>query len=146
MFGRSLATAVAALALSGAVSCHAAGVAPGPLAADAGRVPAGRWGATGVVLDVAADRAATDFVCAHGTIDEPLRLDRDGRFDVRGTHVNERGGPSREGEEARPRPARYLGRVDGDTITLAIELAEPAETLGPYKLTRGATPRLVKCQ
>jgi len=145
MFERSLVAAVAALALLCAVSCQAGGAAQGPLAADANRVPAGRWGAVGVVLDVTAEGATIDYVCAHGTIDEPLRL-RDGRFDVRGTHVNERGGPSREGEESRARPTRYLGRLDGDTLTLTIELSEPQETLGPYKLARGATPRLVKCQ
>jgi hypothetical protein len=108
------------------------------------RVPVGSWGGDHVGLEVAQADAQVEFDCARGTLEGPLRLDSRGRFDVNGTYVQERGGPEREGEE-RGRPARYSGTCDGRTLTLTIRLTEPKQTLGPYRLTRGATPSLRKC-
>ena len=56
--------------------------------------------------------------------------------------TKEHGGPVREGEED-ARPARYSGRVQGQAMTLTISVA--GETLGPFELERGRTPRLTKC-
>jgi hypothetical protein len=109
------------------------------------RVQAGRWGGQHVALDVADAGGRIEYDCAHGTLDEPLELDRRGRFDVAGTHVRERGGPQREGEVLPSHPARYSGRVEGRTMTLTVTLTDTGDTLGPFTLTFGATPRLTKC-
>jgi hypothetical protein len=58
-----------------------------------------------------------EYDCATGGITGRIATDRDGRFDVRGTFVRERGGPQREGDEARAQPARYVGLVNGSSMT-----------------------------
>jgi hypothetical protein len=108
------------------------------------RVPAGTWGGDHVGLEVTGDGAQLELDCARGTLRGPLRLDERGRFEVYGTYVLERGGPEREGE-GDGRPARYSGTCDGETLTLTVTIDNPRETLGPYRLTRGKTPRLTKC-
>lgn len=65
-----------------------------PISASAS-VAAGTWGADHVALEVTADGGRIEYDCAHGELSEPLRLDRDGRFDVTGTHTLEHGGPVR---------------------------------------------------
>lgn len=109
------------------------------------RVPAGRWGGDGVVVQVGEQGARLEFSCAHGTIDEPLAVDARGRFDLRGTYVNERGGPVRE-DEAPPPRARYVGELDGDRLRLSITLVQPERPVGAFTLTHGRAVRLVKCQ
>ena len=56
------------------------------------------WGGTGIQLTVNDATATVEFDCAHGTIDQPLLIDQDGRFDIPGTFVREHGGPIQEGE------------------------------------------------
>jgi hypothetical protein len=106
-------------------------------------LPAGAWGGDHIALAVTAEGAAVELDCAHGTVEERIEIDGDGRFDAGGTFVREHGGPVREGEED-SQPARYAGRVEGRTMTLTITRAG-GEMLGPYELTRGRTPRLTKC-
>ncbi|HEX9670781.1 MAG TPA: hypothetical protein VGC93_15015 [Thermoanaerobaculia bacterium] len=117
-------------------------------AAAAGReqrtAPTGTWGGDHVLLEVTAGGAALELDCAHGTVEGPIRLDGEGRFDVGGTFVQERGGPVREGQE-NARPARYAGRVEGQTMTLTIAVGDGGDTLGPFELVRGRGPRLTKC-
>jgi hypothetical protein len=57
--------------------------------------------------------------------------------------VREHGGPVRVGEVPDSVPARYVGRVDGDRMTLRVLVGR--DTLGPFELRRGAEPQLFKC-
>jgi len=109
------------------------------------RVRAGQWGGQHVALDVAESGARIEYDCAHGTLDAPLDLDRDGRFEVDGTHVRERGGPQREGEQPAAYKARYSGRVEGRSMTLTVTLPESGESVGTFTLTFGTAGRLTKC-
>jgi len=109
------------------------------------RAPSGSWGATGIHLDVTDSGGTLDYDCAHGTISEPLVLDSDGRFDVKGLHFREHGGPVRENEENRGQPVRYVGRVTGDTMTLTVRPEASDTPIGEYSLARGKTGRLRKC-
>ncbi len=102
----------------------------------------GSWGGDHVALEVTAQGGSIEFDCAHGAIAEPIVLDDDGHFESTGTYVREHGGPVREGEED-ARPARYAGRVQGQTMTLTITVG--GEALGPFELERGRTPRITKC-
>ncbi len=120
------------------------GAAPIPAAGE-GPVATGRWGGMHIALEVTEGGAAVEYDCATGTIDQPLILDTEGRFEARGSHSPERGGPVREGQEPPRRPARYRGRVEGETLYLQVDLLEPAETLGSFTLVHGREPRLFKC-
>ncbi len=104
----------------------------------------GAWGGDHILLEVAAGGATVEFDCAHGAVEGAIRLDSQGRFDVTGTYVQERGGPVREGQED-ARPARYAGRVEGKTMTLTIAVGDGGETLGPFELVHGRSARLTKC-
>ena len=109
------------------------------------RVPTGIWGGQGLALVVTDAGAHAEFDCASGDIAAPLAIDNDGRFAADGVFIQERAGPVREGEEAERKPARYSGRVDGDTMTLEVALTESKQSIGTFTLRRGATPRVTKC-
>lgn len=108
------------------------------------RVPAGAWGGQGIALEVTEKGATLEYDCAHGTVDEAMKLDSSGRFEVRGMHVRERPGPVREGE-SNGQPAVYSGKVDGDTMTLTVKLNGLDEAVGTYTLALGRHPRIHKC-
>ncbi len=105
------------------------------------RVPAGVWGGPDVQLSVHDQGATIEFACAHGTLDAPLELSAQGRFDVPGRFIRE-GGPEREGETGQA--VRYAGKSDGKELTL--EIVFPNERGGPFTLVLGSRTRLVKCK
>jgi hypothetical protein len=128
-----------------AVSC---GSASAPSGVDAGQPPAavraGAWGGTGVALEVAGDGGFVEFDCAHGRLTAALTADDDGRFDVPGTYVRERGGPQ-GGADDPGRPARYRGRVAGESMTLTVAFDDASDPFGPFALTYGQRGLLRKC-
>ncbi|HWS99183.1 MAG TPA: hypothetical protein VN256_02850 [Pyrinomonadaceae bacterium] len=105
----------------------------------------GTWGGPHVQMDVGADGARLEFDCAHGATDGPLAPGDDGRFDLAGYFVVERGGPVRAGRKEKRLPARYSGRVEGQTMTLDVTLTEGGEHVGTFTLTRGRAGRLTRC-
>lgn len=108
-------------------------------------VPLGIWGGEHVSLLVTERGGSLEYDCAHGKIDQALVADGAGRFDLRGTHTREHGGPIREDEEADTHPARYSGTTDGRTMTLTVTLLDSGEEVGTFKLTRGQAGRILKC-
>jgi hypothetical protein len=108
-------------------------------------LPLGIWGGDHVGLFATATGATIEYDCAHGTIDQPIAIDAKGNFDATGTHVVEFGGPLRAGDIPDSHPARYTGLTDGRTMTLKITLTDLNQTLGPYVLLYGKTPKIVKC-
>jgi hypothetical protein len=109
------------------------------------RVTVGTWGGDHIRLDVTAAGATTEYDCAHGTIDEPLALDRDGRFSVIGTHTIEHGGPVRIDEPQNRHPARYDGQVSGDTMQISVTVTDMQQTVGAFTVKLSAASRLLKC-
>jgi hypothetical protein len=103
----------------------------------------GAWGGAHASLTLNDTEGSIEYDCAHGALRSPVRLDAEGRFAVGGVHVREHGGPVRIGEVPDSLPARYLGRVSGDRMTLRVLVG--TDTLGPFELRRGAEPRLFKC-
>lgn len=103
------------------------------------------WGGAHARADVNADGVSFEFDCAHGAADGPLELGADGRFDLGGFFVAERGGPARAGRKEKRFPARYSGRVEGETMTLTVTLTEGGENIGTFTLTRGRAARLTRC-
>jgi len=107
-------------------------------------ITSGMWGARHIQLSVANGSATIEYDCAHGKIDGPLRINSRGRFDLRGTHRQERGGPVRLGENGGV-PARYTGWTDGKTMKLTVTLVDSNTEIGTFELTRGKVGRVFKC-
>jgi len=110
-----------------------------------GKVRLGNWGGDHVSLTVTNEGGTLEYDCGSGTIDQPFVVDGAGRFDLRGTHVRERPGPIRVGEEPDRHPARYTGRIDGNRMTLTVTMTDLDQGVGTFTLTLGASPRIVKC-
>jgi len=115
-----------------------------PLQPDTRPAP-GAWGGAGIRLDVTAVGATIEYDCAHGTIDQPIILDRSGGFSVMGTHVREHGGPIRIDEAPDRHPARYDGEVSGNVMRFTVTLLDAIQSVGPFSAALGVAPRLVKC-
>jgi hypothetical protein len=130
----------------GALTLIAGGLAlAGAPKGDSKRVPAGTWGGAGIGMYVTEAGASLDYDCAHGTVDELMTLDTEGRFEARGSHHQEHGGPVREGDEDQGQPVRYFGQISGDTMTLTIKLLDGDTTVGSYTLVFGKSGRIRKC-
>ena len=104
------------------------------------------WGGPHVRLVITSKGAEVEFDCAHGEIKAPVKGDAQGRFDLPGTFVRERGGPIRSDDAATGEPARYSGRIEGDKMTLTLTLADSNQKLDDFTLTRGSDGRLWKCK
>ena len=105
----------------------------------------GTWGGSDIELRNAGGDARLEYDCASGTIDEPLRTDRDGRFEAAGVHVLGHGGPVMEGEVPDAHPARYTGRTDGHEMTLTVTLTDTGRTIGTFSLVRGRPGTILQC-
>lgn len=146
LFISALASALALAGVVESASCGAKGGA-GRVSVEGGeRLEKGGWGGEHVRLVVTDGGAQVEHDCAHSTITKPIVLDKDGRFDVPADFVVERGGPIRRDQPPAVRPARYAGRVEGDTMTLTVTLTDTGEDAGTFTLTRGSSGRLMKCR
>ena len=137
---RSALLTVAFLTIASTLALCASSGGAGPK-----RVSAGQWGATGIAMEVTESGAQIEYDCARGTISGPLVLDAEGRFDVKGRHFREHGGPVREGEESNGQPVRYTGQVTGDTMTLEVKPEGSDTPISSHTLVRGKTGRVRKC-
>jgi hypothetical protein len=106
----------------------------------------GGWGGEHISLDVTPEGGRVEYDCAHGTIDQKVVLDGQGRFDLSGTHVREHGGPVRKDEPADSHPARFTGQVKGETMTLTVTENDTKEIVGTFTLVHGQKPQVVKCR
>lgn len=110
-----------------------------------GKVTKGIWGGNHIIMEVTDLGANIAYDCADGTIDQPMKRDNAGHFDVRGTHTRRRGGPARSDEKPDRHQARYMGRVEGNSMTLTVILTGTKETVGTFSLTFGERPELTRC-
>jgi hypothetical protein len=108
-------------------------------------LPAGAWGGEHVSLAVTAEGAVLEFDCAHGTIDEPPRLDSEGRFTLAGVYVRESGGPVRDDVPEDRHPASYAGRLEGSRLTFSVRLVDAGVDLGPFTAVLGEPATIFKC-
>lgn len=108
------------------------------------RIPAGVWGGEHIRIEVGTKSATIEYDCAHGVIQGPLVVDSHGRFNLRGTHSLERGGPIRADEPERSQPATYTGSITGDRMTLTLKLANAEDET--FTLERGKEGELFKCK
>jgi hypothetical protein len=79
--------------------------------------------------------------CTYGDIHEPIVLDLSSRFNV----------PGEQNITAHPvdlgvlHPARFIGSIDGRTMTLTVTLTDTAVTLGPVVMTLDKEPNMGPC-
>jgi hypothetical protein len=110
-----------------------------------GRMTKGTWGGDHILMEVTDEGAQVEYDCAHGTISEPLRIDSQGKFSAKGTHVREHGGPVRAGDEDKGEPVIYSGTSDGKTATVTVTNSATGEVIGTFSITLGKTSRIRKC-
>jgi hypothetical protein len=107
-------------------------------------VPEGSWGGNHIGLVVGPEGARVEFDTAHGTIDKPLALDGEGRFDLPGKLVMEHPGPVRMGEKERVEETRFQGSLEDQTLTLQVTFVKSGRLYGKFTATLGGTPRTHK--
>ena len=106
----------------------------------------GNWGGQHIQLSVTNGSAQIEYDCANGTITGPLKIDNRGKFELRGTHNVERGGPTRIDAEPGGEPAKYTGWTDGKKMKLTVTLVNSKAEIGTFELTRGSAGRIFKCR
>lgn len=111
-----------------------------------GSAQTGLWGGEHVKLEITAQGGEVEYDCGHGTIDQKIVPDGQGRFNLRGTHVREHGGPVRRDEIADSHPAQFSGQIKGDMMTLTVTESDTKELVGTFSLVFGQPPHLVKCR
>lgn len=104
----------------------------------------GTWGGEHIAMEVTDTGATIEYDCAHGRITEKIAPDAEGKFEAKGIHKRERGGPARKGEDD-SQPAIFRGSIKDQTMTLTVELTENNESAGTFTLTQGKTGRIRKC-
>jgi len=99
----------------------------------------GDWGGPDASLSLSRTGGMLSYACGAGTMDPAWDLSRDGRLTATGQHFFG-GGPVPVAGRP-PHPARYAGRIDGDSLVLTVTLTDLGQTLGPFRLVRGG-PRV----
>jgi len=108
------------------------------------RIATGVWGGQHISIKVGAKSATIEYDCATGSIEGPLVLDSEGRFNLRGTHTMQRGGPIRADENPKGHPATYTGSIKGNTMTLTLKVADGEEET--FTLEKGKPGELFRCK
>jgi hypothetical protein len=106
-------------------------------------VAEGSWGGAQASLVLTPSGGMVSYPCGNGTIDSTWTLTPDGRFTATGQHFFGGGPIPPEGHP--PHPARYVGLVAGERLTLTIIVLDLSDTLGPLHLTRGGPPVAEQC-
>jgi hypothetical protein len=107
-------------------------------------IPTGNWGGQHINMKVSAKSATIEYDCASGTINGPLVVDRDGNFNLRGTHRMQRGGPTRADETPNDHPATYTGSIKGNKMTLHLKISDSDEET--FTLEKGKEGELFRCK
>jgi hypothetical protein len=121
-----------------AAGCSGAVATPGD-----GAPLVGEWNGLHASLTLTGSGGSIEYDCAHGGLRAPVEPDAAGQFTVAGVHFRDHGGPVRIGEVPDSTPARYIGKVQGDQLTLRVFVGQ--DTLGPFTLRRGGESRLTRC-
>src|SRR5512134_3839507 len=96
----------------------------------------GTWGGDDAGLIVSDSGTHVHIGCTSGDVAGAILPDGAGRFDVAGEYTVD-AYPVGPGTT---HPARFTGRVTGNTMTLSVTLTDTTRALGPVTLTYGRTP------
>ncbi len=122
----------------------AVSILPFPMTFD--DLPAGNWGGQHISLEVTPTGGKLEFDCAHGEISSKIVLDKQRRFSISGTYVEEHGGPTRESSLPQNIAVVYAGQVSGDTMKLTVKRKDTKKVIGTFTLKRGEEAFIVKCR
>ena len=103
----------------------------------------GIWGGDRIGLTITAYGASVEYDCAAGSIDQVFAPDASGHFDLIGSWWFT---PPVLFEDWQPdkQPARYIGVLQGKTITLTVVRLDDGTTLG-YRLVQDTVPGIRRC-
>lgn len=139
----SISLLLLALADGGSCNPKERGANKAPLQSNT-KLATGAWGGQDIRLQVKDNGADIQFACATATIDEPVTLNGEGGFDVKGKFIAQRPGPTRAGENNSV-TARFVGHLKDQELTLTISNLETKETIGTFTLTLGGAARVKRC-
>lgn len=116
------------------------------------------WGGEHIYFSVTKSGAMVEFDCSHGTIDQIIELDSEGKFEAKGIYEDEKGGPSQvvtptnddepapaNKTQANGNTARYSGNITANKMTLTITLTNTGKVIGTFHLIKDKAIRLKKC-
>jgi hypothetical protein len=109
------------------------------------RVAKGNWGGQNARLEVSEGGAQIQFSCARGSIEGPVAVDSEGRFNAKGTFTAEGMGPRNEDDPPKARPAVYSGVVSEKKMTLTVTVPDDKAEGGTFELTLGEPGRVRRC-
>lgn len=109
-------------------------------------LPNGNWGGQHISLEVTGNGGKLEFDCAHGEIKSKIVLDKQRRFNVSGTYVEEHGGPIRQSDRPQSQSVLYSGQLTGDKMKLTIKRSDTKKVIGTFTLKRGQEAFIVKCR
>jgi len=109
-------------------------------------IASGSWGGQHIQMTISNGAAQIEYDCANGSIAGPLKIDSRGRFELRGTHNVEHGGPTRINDNEGGEPVKYTGWTDGKKMKLTVTLVNSKTEIGTFELTRGSAGRIFKCR
>lgn len=105
----------------------------------------GTWGGPNVSVTASAQGATTEFVCAHGTIDQTIVPDANGNFSATGTYVYEHPSTSNGQPGTDSHSARYDGQITGTNMRISVTIPDKSQVFGPFDATLGTTGPSSKC-
>ena len=105
----------------------------------------GTWGGDHIGMTVLDSSITLEYDCARGTIDDLIKPDEQGTFEVTGIHIIEHGGPVRSDEIPDKHPALYKGQIEENVMTLTVILTDTETVIGEFTLTHGDYPKIYKC-
>ncbi len=106
----------------------------------------GLWGGQHISLEITESGGTLEFDCAHGTIEGKILPGKGGKVLLKGTYVQERPGPLRQGDEGKGEPIELSGTLKGNKLTLTIRRPGSKQSIGTFTLVRGKEPFIVKCR
>lgn len=109
------------------------------------RLASGVWGGQEIRLNVTEAGADLEFSCAAGHLDEPLVVNANGSFSVKGTFTAGNMGPTREDNPPKPQPAIFSGTVHEKTMSLNMTLTNTKDSRD-FTLEYGSSGRMHRCK
>lgn len=105
----------------------------------------GSWGSPqsngldNYLLTVTSSGATLRSPCSTGTLDGVIQVDTSGRFENAGTYQVQ------AGPAGLANPARFVGTVAGQKMTITVVVPRTGQIFGPFTLSFGQVPRIGYC-
>jgi len=103
----------------------------------------GNWGTNKMTISISLKRIKINYECAHGEINEPLVLDKNGTFNVVGTHIQESGKDLGKGEVSEP--VRYQGEFKNNELKISVTNVNTGELIISTTLQKNPNKHVLKC-